>query len=291
MNTLDDAFGPWMGRGETQRQRIDPRAVEALAATLNWDHVPAEGDPLPPGWHWLFFNPVARQDKLGADGHPRRDTPDSFMPPVPLPRRMWAGSRVRYHAPLSIGAEATRTSRILKIAHKGGRAGRMCFVTVEHTTTSSGRDCIVEEQDIVYREASTPGAAPAAEPAPADEVDVRWSERSIPTTPLLFRYSALTFNGHRIHYDLPYARDVEGYRSLVVHGPLTATLLQQFALSCRPESRLVGFDFKGVSPLFVDDAMELQGWLDPDDGALLHLRALNASKAFAMQATARWESL
>jgi 3-methylfumaryl-CoA hydratase len=228
MNAMID-FSDWVGRTQTQRQRIDLLAVAALAATLDLDAAPHAGAPLPPGWQWLFFNPVARQSTLGEDGHPRRDLPGSFLPPIPLPRRMWAGSRIRYLAPLPVGAEAARISRILNIVPKEGRAGRMCFVTVEHTLAVDGRDCIVEDQDIVFREASPPSAAPAAELLPAEAAPVQWEEGLVPGTLLLFRYSALTFNGHRIHYDQPYARDVEGYRDLVVHGPLTATLLQQFA--------------------------------------------------------------
>jgi len=286
-------FSDWTGRTQTQHQRIDSLAVAALAATLDREAAPLNGAPLPPGWQWLFFNPVARQSTLGEDGHPRRDLPGSFLPPIPLPRRMWAGSRIRYQAPLVVGTVATRQSRLLTIAWKEGRAGRMCFVTVEHTTSAAGNDCIVEEQDIVFREASVPGAALAAavaEPPAAPPMPVQWQERVVPDTPLLFRYSALTFNGHRIHYDLPYARDVEGYRGLVVHGPLTATLLQQFAQACRPADRMAGFDFKGVSPLFADEALHLQGWVDPGDSQLMHLRALNATGALAMQASAWWEA-
>ena len=294
MNTVTDSstdFSDWVGRALTQHQRIDPLAVAALAATLDLDGAPPVGAPLPPGWQWLFFNPLARQSTLGEDGHPRRDLPGSFLPPIPLPRRMWAGSRLRYLAPLHVGDDAARTSRTLKIAPKEGRAGRMCFITVEHTLAAGGHDCIVEEQDIVFREASQPGAAPAAASPRAETVPVQWQERMVPGTPLLFRYSALTFNSHRIHYDLPYAQDGEGYRGLVVHGPLTATLLQQFAQACRPGMRLAGFDFKGMSPLFANEALELQAWPDACDPDLLHLRALNAAGALAMQATARWETL
>lgn len=288
MDLLDESFSAWLGREARLHQRIHPEAVAALAATLDWERAPEEGDPLPAGWHWLFFNPIARLSALGEDGHPRRDMADSFMPPIPLPRRMWAGSRIHYLAPLPVGAEATRTSRIAKVTPKDGRAGRMCLVTVEHLTESDGRTCIVEKQDVVYRVAATPNAMPAAEP-PAGAEPVQWRERRVPDTTLLFRYSALTFNGHRIHYDLPYAREVEGYRGLVVHGPLTATLLQQLAQDCRPHARLIGFEFKGVIPLFVDEALELQAWPDKADDGLLHLRALNASQALAMQAEARWQ--
>ncbi len=278
----------WIGREERAQERIDPLRVAALAATLDCVDAPAEGDPLPPGWQWLLFNPLVRHSLLGEDGHPRRDAPASFMPPVPLPRRMWAGSRIRYRVPLRVGDVALRTSRILAVTPKQGRGGRICFVTVEHTTACAGSTCIVEEQDIVYREAPAPGAAPVA-PLPAAPMPVRWRRSLVADSTLLFRYSALTFNGHRIHYDLPYAQDVEGYRGLVVHGPLTATLLQQFAQACRPGARMARFDFKGVSPLIDSEAFELQASDDPADAQGLLLRAVDVRGALAMQASAAWE--
>jgi 3-methylfumaryl-CoA hydratase len=290
ISTSED-FSNWVGRKQAACERIDPRAVAALAATLDWPAAPAEGAVLPAGWQWLLFNPAAPQRDLGEDGHPRRNVGDSFLPSVPLPRRMWAGSRIRYHAPLIVGAMVERTSVIQRVVPKEGRSGRMCFVTVSHTMRCSGRTCIVEEQDIVYREAAVPGAAPPTVLLPAQDAPVQWRHSLVPQPTLLFRYSALTFNGHRIHYDLPYARDVEGYRGLVVHGPLTATLLQQFAQqACRPGARLAGFEFKGVSPLFANEAMELQGWGDPADAQRSMLRVLNAQGGLAMQADATWDA-
>ncbi|MEJ8850033.1 FAS1-like dehydratase domain-containing protein [Variovorax rhizosphaerae] len=284
--TMND-FNDWVGRTETKHALIDPTAIAALAATLDVADAPGSGESVPPGWQWLFFNPVAAQRVLGEDGHPRRDVEGSFLPPIPLPRRMWAGSRINYLAAVPIGSQAARTSQILKISPKAGRSGSMCFVTVSHTIAVDGRVCAVEEQDIVYREAATatataPVVAEAASPAP-----VQWRDHLVPSTTLLFRYSALTFNGHRIHYDLPYARDVEFYRGLVVHGPLTATLLQQFAARCKPGQRLASFEFKGVSPLYCGEPMELQAWEDPLTSAL-HLRAVNAQGAAGMQASAKW---
>src|SRR5690606_6317157 len=161
-----------------------------------WAQAPQAGAALPPGWQWLFFNPRVRRSGLGSDGHPQRG---GFLPPIALPRRMWAGSRIRYLADLRVGAQATRTSRILKVENKVGKRGSLWFVTVEHRIASQGQECIAEEQDIVYREATPSGAVPAKpEPydAPAD-----WGQEVQPDTTLLFRYSALTFNGHRIHYD------------------------------------------------------------------------------------------
>jgi 3-methylfumaryl-CoA hydratase len=251
-----------------------------MAATLDLEHAPQAGEPLPPGWQWLFFNPKARRSTLSADGHPERG---GFLPPIELPRRMWAGSRIRYLADLPVDALATRRSRILKIESKSGKSGSLMFLTVQHTISCQGAPCIVEEQDIVYREAVAAGAAPAPPPKRHDGV-AQWSRGIEPDTTLLFRYSALTFNGHRIHYDQAYAREVEGYPALVVHGPLTATLLQQFALEHAGGRRLARFDFRGMTPLFVGRAFQLEGRAG-DDGTLA-LWARGPDGELAMSATA-----
>jgi len=276
---VSNAFDEWIGREETHTQRIDAAAVQAMAATLDLARAPGVGEPLPPGWQWLFFNPAARRSGLGADGHPRRG---GFLPPIELPRRMWAGSRIAYPADLPIGSEATRRSRIAKIENKVGKRGSLWFVTVEHTTQSEGTTCIVEEQDIVYREAPPPGSSAAA-PA-RHEAEGRWGREVRPDTTLLFRYSALTFNGHRIHYDQAYARDEEGYPDLVVHGPLTATLLQQLALDQGEGRQLARFEFRGVSPLFVSRAFRIEGHMQ-EDGTLA-LWARGPGGELAMSATA-----
>ncbi len=276
---MSNAYDEWVGREEAHTQRIDAAVVQAMAATLDLERAPGAGEPLPPGWQWLFFNPAARRSGLGADGHPRRG---GFLPPIELPRRMWAGSRIRYLADLPIGSEATRRSRIAKVENKVGKRGSLWFVTVEHTTSCDGTPCIVEEQDIVYREAPPPGAA-AAPPEPYDG-QARWSQELRPDTTLLFRYSALTFNGHRIHYDQAYARDEEGYPDLVVHGPLTATLLQQLALEHGEGRPLATFTFRGVSPLFVTRPFRIEGHAQ-DDGALA-LWARGPDGELAMSATA-----
>lgn len=285
----DDPYcNAWLGREETRREVIGIAAVAGLAATLDWARTPGEGEPLPAGWQWLFFNPVAHHSQLGEDGHPRR-TSDSFLPPIALPRRMWAGSRIQYLAPLVVGDEAVRSSRIERIVPKEGQSGRMCFVTVVHRTASQGRDCIVEHQDIVYREASTPStAAASAAPTstPTATVQAAWQRTVLPDPVLLFRYSALTFNGHRIHYDAPYAREVEHYSDLVVHGPLTATLLQALAVESRPGRRLTHFEFKGMQPLFVDQPIVLCA--DRADDGALQLKAVAPSGSTAMQAIARF---
>jgi len=277
-------YEAWVGREEELRDRILEPAVQAMAATLDLESAPRAGDPLPPGWQWLFFNPAVRRSGLGVDGHPARG---GFLPPIKLPRRMWAGSRISYLADLPVEAQATRRSRILKVKHKMGKSGSLWFVTVEHTITSGSTVCMVDEQDLVYREASLPGASTAASPE-RYEGQAQWSQSFEANTTLLFRYSALTFNGHRIHYDQAYARDEEGYPDLVVQGPLTATLLQQFALEHGGGRRLTSFSFRGVTPLFVGRTFQLEG-REEKDGVTLALWARGPDGELAMSATAGFQ--
>lgn len=277
---MTTAYDAWVGREEVRTERVLAPVVQAMAATLDLDTAPVPGQPLPPGWQWLFFNPAIRRSGLGVDGHPKRG---GFLPPIELPRRMWAGSRVRYLADLPVDATATRRSLIQKVENKVGKRGSLWFVTVEHIISCEGKPCIAEEQDIVYREATPAGAAPAPAPDPYDG-RAQWSRSVEPDSTLLFRYSALTFNGHRIHYDQSYAREEEGYPNLVVHGPLTATLLQQFAMEHGGGRPLARFDFRGVSPLFVDRAFSLEG-RETEDGTLA-LWARGPDGELAMSATA-----
>jgi 3-methylfumaryl-CoA hydratase len=274
------AYEAWIGREEEHSERLLAQVAASMAATLDLERAPHAGDALPPGWQWLFFNPVERRSALGTDGHPR---PGGFLPPIVSARRMWAGSRVRYLADLPIEAQATRRSRILKIENKTGKRGSLWFVTVQHVISCDGTPRISEEQDIVYRES----VASAVESSPAaqrhGEVP-HWSRTVEPDTTLLFRYSALTFNGHRIHYDLPYAREQEGYPDLVVQGPLTATMLQRLALDHGAGRALARFDFRGVTPLFVGRAFQLEG-RQAEDGTLA-LWARGPAGELAMAATA-----
>ncbi|KQP23330.1 MaoC family dehydratase N-terminal domain-containing protein [Pseudorhodoferax sp. Leaf267] len=277
--TTQNPFAGWIGREEERSQRLLASTAEAMAATLDLPAAPQPGEPLPPGWQWLYFNPAVRRSGLGLDGHPQRG---GFLPPIELPRRMWAGSRLRYLADLPVDAQATRRSLIQKVENKTGKRGALWFVTVEHQTLCNDRLCIVEEQDIVYREATPPGQS-APTPARHDAV-AQWGHEVQPDTTLLFRYSALTFNGHRIHYDQPYAQHEEGYPGLVVHGPLTATLLQQLAVAQGGGRALERFDFRGVSPLFVGRTFRLEGRDEPD--GTLALWARGPDGELAMSATA-----
>jgi len=204
---------------------------------------------LPPLWHWLYFLPVARQSQIGADGHPARG---GFLPPIALPRRMWAGSRVDFHRPVTIGERIRRESTIADVQHKRGRTGDLVFVVVRHEIHGSGTLAITEEQQIVYRGAVEAPAKPAAAAAPpaAPPRNADWQRVVHPDPVLLFRYSALTFNGHRIHYDRPYATGEEGYPGLVVHGPLLATLVLDAFHAAHPAVRVGHFEFRAQRPLF-----------------------------------------
>ncbi len=257
----DADWRPWIGREQVAHDRIDPGRSRAMQATLD-DTGPVleAGDPLPPLWHWLYFWSATPGVALGPDGHAARG---GFLPPIDLPRRMWAGSRVAFHRPLPLGAEATRRSTIAEVQAKEGRSGRLAFVTVRHEISVEGGLCVSDEHDIVYREASKPGAAPAAgAPAPRDPP---WQRQVRPDPVLLFRYSALTFNGHRIHYDQPYATEVEGYSGLIVHGPLLATFMVGLAREWRPQARIAGFEFRALSPIFDTAPFTVAGRPAPDD--------------------------
>ncbi|RYF14005.1 MAG: acyl-CoA dehydrogenase [Comamonadaceae bacterium] len=236
----------WEGRTETLHDEITAAPVRNLSATLDRDDPqPADGTELPPLWHWLYFLPSARQSEIGPDGHPRRG---GFLPPVPLPRRMWAGGRLQWHAPLRVGDRIERESRIVSVTHKAGRTGALVFVLVRHEVRNAQGVALTEEHDIVYRAAARPGdPAPPPQAAPPD---APWSREIVPDDVLLFRYSALTFNGHRIHYDRKYVTEVEGYPGLIVHGPLIATLLVDLARREKPGATLASFSFKAVRPTF-----------------------------------------
>ena len=247
----------WVGRTEERTERLAPFPATALAATLNRNDGPFEdGTALPPLWHWLHFLPISPLRETGPDGHPARG---GFLPPVPLPRRMWAGSRLEFHKPLRINEMCHRISTVTKVEHKAGKSGDLVFVTVRHEITGEAGPSIVEEQDIVYREAAVQGAAPPPPVVPPTEAG--WSFPVTPDAVLLFRYSALTFNSHRIHYDLDYVTREEGYPGLVVHGPLIATLLLDGLMRAMPEAHITRFAFRAISPTFHVDPFAVHGTL------------------------------
>ncbi|MGA0599785.1 FAS1-like dehydratase domain-containing protein [Caulobacter sp. KR2-114] len=235
----------WIGRTETAEDVAAAGPLQGLSALLDHETPPWRAGEAPPLAHWLYFLPRARQSLITEDGHPARG---GFLPPTPLPRRMWAGSRLVFHAPIHIGARLERRSEIADVAAKTGASGNMLFVTVRHAVYADGQHAVSEDQDIVFREASTTPTPPPGPAAPHAPCDV--ARTVTPDAASLFRFSALTFNAHRIHYDRDYARDVEGYPGLVVHGPYLATLLMDHFLRQRPGAHVKTFAFRARRPVF-----------------------------------------
>ena len=273
----------WIGRSQSVEDLAAPFPVRALAATFDaHDPEPRPGDPLPPLWHWLYFLEVAPQSKIGPDGHPERG---DFLPPVPLPRRMWAGSRFAFDGePIRIGDTIHRRSVIKSVEAKTGSTGSMVFVTVEHTISGPRGPALVEEHDIVYREAAKPGEA-VRPPKPAP-TDATWSRTVIADPVLLFRFSALTFNGHRIHYDQPYVTGDEGYPGLIVHGPLMGMLQIELARRSNPKKTARAFEFRALSPVFAPSAVRVHARAEADGSAATWVA--NASGGLAQQGKVTW---
>ena len=249
----------WIGREEVRTDRIDSGLAARWLATLD-RNAPGDGN-VPQGLHWCLCLPDAATAKLGADGHPLRDdSQGSFLPPIALPRRMWASSKVEFFAPLRVGEAVTRNSRVQTITEKSGGSGQLVFVDVAHEIFGETGLSVRELQSIVYREAAGPDAALSPPKEEQRHVDLDgWSSHRMltPSEPLLFRFSALTFNSHRIHYDLPYAQGEERYRGLVVHGPLTATLLLDLARREFGDNTLTHFTYRGLSPAICGEALHL----------------------------------
>lgn len=269
----------WIGREEVVEEVIGPMPVRMLAATLDHDDpAPRDGDPIPPLSHWTQLIPTHRQSELAEDGHARRGP---FMPPVPLPRRMFAGGRTQFLKPLRIGEVARRTGRVTELVAKEGRSGRLVFASVRQEIEGSDGLALIEEQDIVYRE--PPQAAAQASPTGgAPPRTAEYSREYLPDDAMLFRYSALIFNAHRIHYDRRYATEVEHYPGLVVHGQLVATCLADLAVRewGRP---LAHFSFRALAPLFDASPFTVAG---AQRGDTLDLWACDASGRVTMTAEA-----
>jgi len=259
---------------------MDPARAQALHATLDRPgDPPAAGDPLPPLWHWIYFWPIAPSHSLGGDGHLAMGR---FLPPIDLPRRMWAGSRFTFHRGLTLGAPAERRSTVADVVLKQGRSGRLAFVTVRHSVSDRTGVCFEEDQDVVFRDADPPSQGrPSSQSAPADApTDApTWVRRATADPVLLFRYSALTFNGHRIHYDPDYARGAEGYPGLVVHGPLLGLMMCQMALDENGARPAVDYRFRLARPIFAQREFVIAGspsaggrearlWVQDQGGAL-----------------------
>lgn len=243
-------FTAWIGRTEEAQDHLSVNLIKRIAATFG-EPTPAIGDPLPPLWQWCFFQEPVFESQLGGDGHPARG---GFLPPADNRNRMWAGGRVEFLRSLNVGADAHRLSTILHIEEKHGRTGSLLFVTVRHDYSQQGELCVREEQDIVYREPNPPKLSSGDAPEQGD-----WNEVIEPTPTLLFRYSAVTFNGHRIHYDYPYVTDTEGYSGLVVHGPMIATFNLRAFIRANPDRHVRHFAYRGVRPLNVPAAFRVGG--------------------------------
>jgi 3-methylfumaryl-CoA hydratase len=271
----DDGFQDWIGRRRTVSEPIAPRILSHFKATLA-GHL--HDAPVPPGLFWCLFPDVMPPDQLGADGHV---APGLTLPELPLPRRMWAGGALTFHAPLDPGATVERTSTLTKVSFKDGATGRLGFVTLEHSYAAGGAVAVAERQDIVYRAAPAPASDrdrerdagdKAPPPAAVQETRTPLLARAITPDPiLLFRFSALTFNAHRIHYDLPYATGVEAYDGLVVHGPLQAILLMNLAadvLGRLPRD----FTYRGVAPLIAGRPVRIEAFSAADGTLELQVR-------------------
>ncbi len=281
MSDASQDWADWVGHREEAVDSLDLNRARALQATLDDPQdALAAGDALPPLWHWAYFWTTAATADLGPDGHAARG---GFLPPIDLPRRMWAGSRVSFLRLPSVGSEVARRSTIKSVEHKTGRSGVLAFVTVEHVVADTAGDCIVEEHDIVYREAAAKGAqVPPGEAAPAEAA---WVHPVTPDPVLLFRYSALTFNGHRIHYDQPYTTGEEGYPGLVVHGPLLATLMIGLLRRERPGAVATAFRFRALRPIFDTRPFTVCG--APED-TRADLWVTDPDGFVAMQGTVEW---
>jgi 3-methylfumaryl-CoA hydratase len=288
---LADQFGKhlamnladWIGRTETVCDTATPTPYAALSATFDREASrPAPGTPLPPLWHWLYFLPIHRLCEIGIDGHAQRG---GFLPPVPLPRRMWAGSQFTFHKPLRVGDVFERTSTIADVSEKSGRTGRLVFVKVRHEIRCAGESdmALTEFHDIVYREAAGSDDVPV--PPKAVSAMSVWEKRWVPDDVLLFRYSALTFNSHRIHYDRKYVTEVEGYPGLIVHGPLVATLLLDLLRHHMPDAHVLSYEFRALRPMFDIHPFFVCG--EPQlDGKTIHLWAKDHEGWLTMDATA-----
>jgi 3-methylfumaryl-CoA hydratase len=274
----------WIGKTETTSDFASAAQLAGYSAMLDLDDpYPKVGDRLPPSTHWLHFLPQARQSLIGSDGHPERG---AFLPPVELPRRMWAGSRLEFKHYLKVGEEIQRVSTIKDVTHKHGKTGDLVFCVVRHEISNADGVAIVDEHDIVYRDEPILNS-PLPSPLPAPEGG-EWSCLINPDPVLLFRYSALTFNGHRIHYDRTYVTETEGYPGLIVHGPLIATLLMDLARRQKTNKRMSAFSFRAVSPVFDIASFHING-RSSNDGRMAQLWASKHDGALAMKADAAFE--
>ena len=281
---MENEFAAWIGRTEEEEDDVSPRQARRMAATLESGPCDSaafrSGDPLPPLWHWMAFAPVVPMSGLGSDGHPARG---GFLPPVPLERRMWAGGQVEFLDAPRIGETLHRRSEILNVAEKTGKTGRMVFVTVGHLLSTPRGPAVRETQDIVYIAMPERYSPPPPVPLP-DRID--WEEPVETSSVRLFRFSALTFNAHRIHIDLPYAQEVEKYPALVVHGPLQAMLTMEAARRRNPGRQPATFRHRGVRPLLLSDSVRLVG--EPEAEGAVKMCTVTSEGHQCMQTRVTW---
>jgi 3-methylfumaryl-CoA hydratase len=278
-----DHLRQWIGRTEEKTDIVTAHLVAGLRSALFLDvGKPKEGDAAPFTAHWCLTLPVVPLSEVGPDGHPNRG---GFLPPVPLPRRMWAGGAINITEPLRVGDVVTRTSTIKDLALKSGSTGVLCFVSVDHVFKTPRGVAIRERHDIVYREMPTGGQNAAPAKPPAAPAAAKHSERHLADPVLLFRYSALTFNGHRIHYDRDYVTKVEGYPGLIVHGPLQASLLIELAAKLHGGKPPASFVYRGLQPLFDGSEFSVNA---SDISSGLDLWTANDKGEPTMRGTASW---
>lgn len=275
----DMDFSDWIGKSETEHGLASAYPADYFTATLDRDDAPfKDGDALPPAWHYFYFHELVALAQTGPDGHRAKG---DFMPPLPFPRRMWAGSKMKFESPIRIGEKLRKVITIADIAVKEGKSGGLCFVTTtEEVFGEDGRATTVETRTQVYRDAADPNAPPPPpRPAPAE---AEWSRTIHPSAVLLFRYSALTMNSHRIHYDKDYVRDEEGYPGLLVHGPLTMTMMLDLFRREMPSATIQSFDLRAVSPVY--DTMDFSVHGARGEDGTCKLWAMTGDGALAMSA-------
>lgn len=279
MSVIDIAhLQTWVGKQDTVYDDIALFPAQALAAALDNETLPSKGDSLPPFWEWMYFLPTPKASATGEDGHPAKG---GFLPPVPLPRRMWAAGEAQYLKAVVIGNPAKRVSTIESVDLKEGSTGTLIFVSVKHEIYQLDALCISQVQNIVYRE--QPSADAPLPPIKVPPLDATWSKTVTPDPVLLFRYSALTFNGHRIHYDRSYAVQEELYPALVVHGPLLVTMLLELARAELPSERISGIKFRAVRPTFDTSPFKVEA---KREGDALHLWSVDSDNAMCMKVDA-----
>ncbi len=289
MNSLDNKTGlntetlnAYVGRSRAEHDVVTANQAQAMAALLDRDPAQLQtGAVLPEFWHWIYFKPAVRQSDLGTDGHPRRG---EFLPPIELPRRMWAGGRLQFLQSIAIGDEIERKTEIISVEEKQGRSGSLVVLKLRHLISNETGPCVDEQQDLVYCEIPKSDRLPSQQTVQLDDID--WQEIFAADAVILFRFSALTFNSHRIHYDYPYVTQVEGYRSLVVHGPLTALLLLEVAKR-HAKTAPASYEYRALGPLFNDEPITLAGRTKRSE---TEVWAVGATGSVAMQGRIGWKT-